>query len=60
MKYSIIRVISFQANFGSEVESMKDEIINKIIHNLKNTNEHFLKCILAYTNVLADRKDGAE
>ena len=42
MKYSIIRVISFQANFGSEVESMKDEIINKIIDNLKNTNEYFL------------------
>lgn len=39
---------------------MKDEIINKIIDNLKNTNEYFLKCILAYTNVLGDRKDGAE
>lgn len=39
---------------------MKDEIINKIIHNLKNTNEYFLKCILAYTNVLADIKDGSE
>lgn len=37
---------------------MREEIINKILANLEHTNEHFLKCILAYTNKLADNQKG--
>nr|DAE90915.1 MAG TPA: hypothetical protein [Caudoviricetes sp.]DAI07251.1 MAG TPA: hypothetical protein [Bacteriophage sp.]DAI32546.1 MAG TPA: hypothetical protein [Caudoviricetes sp.]DAK53450.1 MAG TPA: hypothetical protein [Bacteriophage sp.]DAN23030.1 MAG TPA_asm: hypothetical protein [Bacteriophage sp.] len=34
---------------------MREELIKKIICNLENTSIHFLKCILAYTNILCDR-----
>lgn len=39
---------------------MKEQLIKTIINNLEHTNVHFLKCILAYTNKLADNQKGGE
>lgn len=39
---------------------MKEKLIEAIINNLEHTNEHFLKCILAYTNKLAGAQKGGE
>ena len=39
---------------------MREKLIEAIINNLEHTNEHFLKCILAYTNRLADHQKGGE
>lgn len=39
---------------------MREKLIEAIINNLEHTNEHFLKCILVYTNRLADRQKGGE
>ena len=39
---------------------MREELVDKIIENLENTNDYFLKCILAYTNKLAGAQKGGE
>nr|DAX11582.1 MAG TPA: hypothetical protein [Bacteriophage sp.] len=36
----------------------KEQIIKSIISNLEHINLHFLKCVLAYTNVLAGNEKG--
>lgn len=36
---------------------MKEQIIKSIMNNLENIDDHFLKCVLAYTNVLASGTD---
>lgn len=38
----------------------RSKLIEAIINNLEHTNVHFLKCILAYTNKLADNQKGGE
>lgn len=38
----------------------RSKLIESIINNLEHTNVHFLKCILAYTNKLADNQKGGE
>ena len=60
MKYFIMGSISFQVISEREVKPMKEQLIKAIINNLEHTNEHFLKCILAYTNKLADNQKGGE
>lgn len=37
---------------------MREYIVESIINNLEHINLHFLKCVLAYTNVLARNKRG--
>nr|DAM58500.1 MAG TPA: hypothetical protein [Bacteriophage sp.]DAO69572.1 MAG TPA: hypothetical protein [Bacteriophage sp.] len=37
---------------------MREYIVESIINNLEHINLHFLKCVLAYTNVLAGNKRG--
>lgn len=39
---------------------MREKLIELIINNLEHTNVHFMKCILAYTNKLADNQKGGE
>ena len=60
MKYSIMGSISFQVISEREVKTMKEQLIKAIINNLEHTNVQFLKCILAYTNKLADNQKGGE
>ena len=37
---------------------MRENIVESIIDNLEHITLHFLKCELAYTNVLAGNKRG--
>lgn len=39
---------------------MREYIVESIINNLEHINLHFLKCVLAYTNVLAGNKRGGK
>lgn len=32
----------------------KEQIVDKIVSNLRNLDLHFLKCVLAYTSKLAE------
>ena len=39
---------------------MKEFYIKAIMANLNTLNEHFLKCVLAYTNALAGTRKAGE